>query len=230
MLGILAGMGPKSTAPFVRQVIHECQVQYGACEDLDFPHMLIYSLPTPVSLSRPLEVEPFCTTVEGGLKKLQENDVELIAMPCNTAHLFYDRLAAGLKVPLINMVDCAVKATPESAQKVALLATRFTTDARIYQDALDERGLGIVAGESWQSRVDGLLNSIRSSSRLDEAAGLWRALANDLYDSGADTALIACTDLNPVLDAEPGPMQVIDATQLLAAELIRRWKTSEGDV
>jgi hypothetical protein len=36
-IGILAGMGPRSTGPFVDRVVAECQLQYGARHDIDFP-------------------------------------------------------------------------------------------------------------------------------------------------------------------------------------------------
>lgn len=34
-------MGPRSTAPFIDLVITECQTQYGARDDIDFPRMMI---------------------------------------------------------------------------------------------------------------------------------------------------------------------------------------------
>ncbi len=46
-IGILAGMGPKSTAPFIDQVVTECQTRYGAGNDMDFPPMMIHSIPAP---------------------------------------------------------------------------------------------------------------------------------------------------------------------------------------
>ena len=46
VIGILAGMGPRSTAPFVDMLVDACQRQYGARYDIDFPPMLIYALPT----------------------------------------------------------------------------------------------------------------------------------------------------------------------------------------
>lgn len=54
MIGILAGMGPKSTGPFVDKVVDECQKIYGAIHDMDFPHMMIYSCPTPFYMNKPL--------------------------------------------------------------------------------------------------------------------------------------------------------------------------------
>ena len=54
MIGILAGMGPRSTAPFIDLVVNECQLQYGAKYDEEFPKMMIYSLPTPFFIDRPI--------------------------------------------------------------------------------------------------------------------------------------------------------------------------------
>jgi len=47
MIGILAGMGPKSTGPFIDQLVFQFQEIIGAKNDIDFPHIMIYSLPTP---------------------------------------------------------------------------------------------------------------------------------------------------------------------------------------
>ena len=37
LIGILAGMGPKSTGPFVDQVFFQYQTITGAKDDVDFP-------------------------------------------------------------------------------------------------------------------------------------------------------------------------------------------------
>lgn len=42
-LGILAGMGPRSTAPFIDMLVTDCQVVCGAKYDMDFPEMHIIS-------------------------------------------------------------------------------------------------------------------------------------------------------------------------------------------
>lgn len=55
MIGILAGMGPKSTSPFIDKVIDYCQKLYGASNDIDYPHMMIYSCPTAFYADRPID-------------------------------------------------------------------------------------------------------------------------------------------------------------------------------
>ena len=88
MIGILAGMGPKSTGPFVDTVVAECQTIYGAKHDIDFPHMMIYSCPTPFYMDRPIDHAAMKKAIIEGAQKLESTGVDFIAMPCNTAHLY----------------------------------------------------------------------------------------------------------------------------------------------
>ena len=91
-IGILAGMGPRSTAPFIDLVISECQKQYGASYDEDFPHMLIYSLPTPFYVDKPIDHKKMKETLCNGLRKLENCGVDFIAMPSNSPHAYFDDL------------------------------------------------------------------------------------------------------------------------------------------
>src|SRR5215472_3837887 len=124
-IGILAGMGPRSTAPFVDLVITECQKQYGAKDNQDFPHMMIYSLPTPIFVDRPVDHEEVAKAIETGLRRLEGTGVDFIAMPCNSAHAYYPRLAASIKVPLLNIINEACTNLQDFRQ-IAICATEIT--------------------------------------------------------------------------------------------------------
>ncbi|HEU5102993.1 MAG TPA: aspartate/glutamate racemase family protein [Roseiflexaceae bacterium] len=216
-------MGPRSTAPFVDLVLDECQRQYGARFDIDFPPMLIYSLPTPFYVDRPLDHIALEETILAGLRKLEASGVAFVAMPCNSAHIYFDRLAAGIHVPLLNMVDLALAALPAASDSVALLATRPTLESRLYQAAIERMGLRVLAGEAWQARVDALILAIKSSADRAAASALWRELIRDLEAAGADTLLLACTDLNAVSGAASARLTLVDATRCLAAAVVGRW-------
>ena len=38
-------------------------------------------------------------------KKLEAADADLIAIPCNTAHAFVERIQPHLRIPVLNMLD-----------------------------------------------------------------------------------------------------------------------------
>jgi aspartate racemase len=222
MIGILAGMGARSTAPFIDLVITECQRQYGATFDDEYPHMLIYSLPVPFRLDRPLD-DAMKVMIQGALVKLQSNDVEFIAMPCNTAHIYYDDLAAGLGVPLLNMIDETLGAIPESARRVTLFATPMTVAAGLYQRGIEQAGREIVMKESWQKRVDELIRAIKHSTDRLLPQRLWDDLVAEVAGDGTDTILLGCTDLNAIVPHVPEGVVLLDATECLAGATVARW-------
>ncbi len=231
-IGILAGMGPRSTAPFIDLVVTECQRQYGATNDVDFPPMMIYSLPTPFYVDRPIDHGAMRETICAGLRRLAATDVAFIAMPCNSAHVYYDHLARCVTVPLLNMVEIAVLAIPKrhsDGARIALLGTQSTVAAGLYQSAIIHSGHEYVTHEHVQQRVDRLIQTIKASSDPSPAMEQWSDLMDELEQEHVDATLIACTDLNVVSASYRGPMTLLDATHCLAAEAVRLWKEERDD-
>lgn len=222
-IGILAGMGPRSTAPFVDMVVTECQIQYGAKYDEEFPHMLIYSLPTPLRLDRPLDHDLLKGVIIDGLQKLARNDVSFIAMPCNLAHMYYEDLSAAIDVTLLNMIEETVNAIPADTRKAALIAARPTAAAGLYQRLGAIKSVDIGITEADQEQIDALITEAKSSSANDTSKKLLVDLVSALQNDGIDTLLMACTDLNVVTNTIKDEINVIDATESLAKAVVRNY-------
>ncbi|KAA2400036.1 amino acid racemase [Bacillus cereus] len=216
MIGILAGMGPKSTGPFVDTVVAECQTIYGAKHDIDFPYMMIYSCPTPFYMDRPIDHEAMKKAIIEGAQKLESTGASFIAMPCNTAHLYFEELQQSLSIPILNIVDETLKAIPETAKRVALLATEATVQSGIYQDGIAKRNIEYIHYEQWQESINQIITYIKSGE-VEEARELWSALVLQLKDE-VDTAIIACTDLNVVASED-----FVDSAQCLAKAVVRMY-------
>ncbi|KMQ07414.1 amino acid racemase [Bacillus cereus] len=216
MIGILAGMGPKSTGPFVDTVVAECQTIYGAKHDIDFPHMMIYSCPTPFYMDRPIDHEAMKKAIIEGAQKLESTGASFIAMPCNTAHLYFEELQDSLSIPILNIVDETLQAIPETAKRVALLATEATVQAGIYQDRIVKRNIEYIHHEKWQDMINQIITYIKSG-KVEEARELWNALVLQLREE-VDTAIIACTDLNVVASED-----FVDSSQCLAKAVVRMY-------
>lgn len=228
-VGILAGMGVHSTAPFLKTVLQECRTQYGAKYEPDYPRMVVYQWPIPLYPDRPVDHDRLRITIELGLQGLLRNDVAFVAMPCNTAHLYYDALAAACTVPLINMVESAVAALPANSQNVAILATRPTRDSGLYQRAISNVGLPAIATDGTQELIDGLLLRIERGGTADELHPAWRSVLDAAAADGADTVLVGCTDLNAAMGPEaPGAPRVIDGTRVLASRVVEVWRSLSG--
>lgn len=225
-IGILAGMGPRSTAPFVDSVVTECQAQYGAQLDEDFPPMMIYALPTPFYVDRPIDHARMQSVITGGLQRLEKAGADFIVMPCNSAHIYFDALRTAAKVPLLNMVDEALACLGDPQSRVALIGTRPTVEAGLYQRAVEQRGQRLVHDSHIQSRVDELIMTIKGARDMAEAQAMWDQLQLGIMAKGADTFLIACTDLQAIrLDTAA---TVVDATTCLATAAVREWLRLSG--
>lgn len=222
IIGILAGMGPKSTAPFVNLVVGECQKQYGAKNDIDFPHMIIYSLPTPFYIDRPINHKLMTRTVCLGLKKLEQTGVNFIAIPCNTIHAYFNELIKCVKIPILNIVDETLKRIPQKTKNVSLLATSQTIDSKIYQNGLDKSKFTLIYDNKIQNQVNKLIKEIKNNGKSKTVIGLWKKLVAYLVSKKIEAAIIACTDLNVVLEKNE-MITFVDSSESLAKAIVKKY-------
>ncbi len=68
-----------------------------------------------------------------GLRMLERAGAELIVIPCNTAHVWFDRLAASTDIELIHMADAVRRRMGPIEGRIALMATEGTVRAGFYQ-------------------------------------------------------------------------------------------------
>ncbi|MFX8616641.1 aspartate/glutamate racemase family protein, partial [Acinetobacter baumannii] len=69
-----------------------------------------------------------------GLKGLRDAGCDLAVIPCNTAHNWYDELAAGAGLPILHMADAACAGI--AAGCAGLIGTTGTLASGIYQRRL----------------------------------------------------------------------------------------------
>jgi aspartate racemase len=219
-IGILAGMGPRSTSPFIDLVINECQKQYNAKYDEDFPHIIIYSLPTPFFIDKPIDDNKMKKTLIEGLKKLQSFGVDYIAMPCNTAHAYFDVLKKSIKIPLLNMVDETLKNIKSNKNKITLFATPTTIESKVYQKEMNKLKLNFVFKDDWQKQINTIIKNVKSGN-TKKANLLWAKLLNLVEKEKVKTIIIACTELSNL--NKPKGFTFIDSSECLAKVTIREY-------
>ncbi|HRM86061.1 MAG TPA: amino acid racemase, partial [Gemmiger qucibialis] len=155
-------------------------------------------------------------------KKLQAAGCDYIVIPCNTAHYFYDRLAAALPVPVLNMPRLtAADAKAAGCHKLGILATDGTLLAETYQIACRDIGLEWAApGEQAQKGIMSIIyDEIKQGKRVDMQ--LFNAAVDDLHAQGCDMAVLGCTELSLVKrDEHLGPF-FIDSTEVLCKHAMR---------
>ena len=135
-------MGPLATAYFFERVIALSKAQ---C-DSDHIEVVLHSntrIPDRTQAILHGGESPVKEMVRSA-RLLQETGADLIVIPCVTAHYFIDEVAALVEVPILHMVKEAVywaRNLSPSLERIGILATSGTLATRLFQAALEERGL-----------------------------------------------------------------------------------------
>lgn len=221
VLGILGGLGPMATAYFYELVTAHTQ----AARDQDHIDMVISSKATTPDRTAFIlgqsKDDPF-TVMEEEAKRLVTFGAEVIAIPCNTAHYFYERLNGVIPVPVLNMVgDTVERVRQMGSAKVGILATDGTVRTETYQRVCAARGLPCaVPDEAGQQNV---MRVIYDDIKRGGAPNMERffAAADGLFKAGCDAVILGCTELSLLKKAGLLDNRYVDSMEVLADSAIR---------
>lgn len=225
-LGVLGGMGPLATIDFMRKVLDATP----ATRDQDHLPMIVCSLPQipdRTAAFRGTGESPLDALVDCG-RRLASAGADLIVMPCNTAHLWFDAVQAQLQRPMLHLVDAALHealalAGPQA--RLGLLATDATIASGLYINrhlpgAPAPTWLLPTAGEMLEQVMPGI--EAVKAGRLDAGRALLAEAGRALARRGADVLVLGCTEIPLVLDAAACGLAVVDATAALARQVVAR--------
>jgi aspartate racemase len=196
-LGVLGGMGPLAGAAFAMRLV----ALTPATRDQDHIPTLLHNDPripdrSDARMRGGPDPLPYMLA---GLRRLQAAGASLVAIPCNTAHLWYDQLAAAASVPVLHIVDAVVQDLRGMGIVrgcIGLMGTPATLALGLYQDRLRRHGYRcIVPDEDDIER--GCVAPIRAVKANQPAAALAPAAecARRLRARGADAVVLGCTEL-----------------------------------
>lgn len=196
-LGVLGGMGPLAGAAFALRVVQLTP----ADRDQDHIPMLLWNdprVPDRSSAKLGLGPDPF-EAMKRGILGLEAGGVDVIAIPCNTAHFWFDRLCASTPVRMLHIVDAVIddlRRMGMSSGKVGVLGTPATLAMGLYQAHLKASSFEcIVPTEDEILRYCVPAIAAVKSNRLPDAYAPAAAAIELLAARGADAVVLGCTEL-----------------------------------
>jgi aspartate racemase len=193
-LGVLGGMGPAATAEFLRVLA----ALVPAVRDQDHPRTVVLSDPgipdrTDALLSGD---ETPLAAIRNGLATLVGWGADLLAVPCNAAHVYVDRLRAELPVPLVHIVTATLAAARVASPDGAwLTATTGTVTSGIYQRYARAAGYRLVVPPDGLQRRTHTAAMLVKANRVAEAADMFAGVVRELRAEHGIPVLTACTEL-----------------------------------
>ena len=221
IIGIIGGMGPLATADLFEKIILHTRA---SC-DQDHLRVLIDSntnIPdrTAAILHGGADPVPELTASAQGLER---QGAEVLVMPCNTAHHFYDAVQDAVSVPVLHMIRLTAQALGERGVQVAgLLATDGTVQTGIYQRCFEGSGIRLLTPEEPGQRalMDMIYRGVKAGRR-DYDAGEARQAMEELLRRGAETLILGCTELPLAVTLYGIDLPITDPTLELALGAIR---------
>lgn len=219
-LGVIGGLGPIATSHFMELVIRMTDAQ----ADQQHLDMIIYHTPSIpdrssyiLNPSLPSPLEPMINLG----KRLSQQGVGCIAVPCVTAHYFHDRLSDEIVAPIIHAAEeTAIHLEQAGIRKVGIMATDGTVSSGIFQQQLERRGITrVIPSEERQKDVMHLIfECIKANKPADMER--FHLVAEELREHGAEVIILGCTELSLIKrDHEIGP-GFLDALEVLAQQSV----------
>ncbi|AXP02390.1 amino acid racemase [Pseudomonas fluorescens] len=230
-LGIVGGVGPAATVDFMAKVVANTP----AGKDQDHIKMVVEQNPQIPDRTANLlrdETDP-TMAMYATCKRLESAGANTIAIPCNTAHAFVERIQPHLRVPIVNMLTETVEWIVHkygSGKAIGLLATSGTVQSQVYHQAARHAGLQVLTpGVDYQAMVMDAIYGPRGI-KAGFTQGLCREqlllAAEHLCELGAGVLILGCTELPLVLehceafDINGHTVALVDPTMILALKCV----------
>lgn len=225
LVGVIGGVGPMATAYYMQRVVDmtEADCDQGHINMIVYNHCTIPDRTAYIIGKSSENPVPF---MQEDAKKLEASGCQFIAIPCNTAHFFYEEIQEAVSIPVINIVSETIRYAAlliKDLTKVGILATDGTIQTGTYQKYAEEAGLSWVIPDKKEQEL--VMHIIYGCIKAGKPVALhdFELVCNHLREKGAQCLLLACTELSVLKrDLHIKDEDVLDSIDVLANETVRR--------
>lgn len=225
IVGIIGGMGPEATVDLMQRII----ALTPALDDMDHIRCIVDNNPkVPSRIKAIIEgkgEDPGPCMADMG-RRLESWGAHFLVIACNTAHYYYDAVQDAVNIPVINMIDLVsdhVTSHFPEQDSVGMLASPAVAMTKLYTRRFNKLGISeIWPDPEYQERLLGVIKSVKKGDTGPEIQDEYHRVCENLLQKGAQTAIVACTELS-FLGGDL-PIKAVDAAQVLAAKIVQTAK------
>ena len=220
-LGIIGGMGPAATLDLFNKILKATPAK----RDQDHVHIIIDNFPqipdrTAFLLGKGENPLPY---ILKSVRTLEKAGVDVLCMPCNTAHYFVEDIRKATPLPFISIIESTlneIRSRFKNSKNIGLLATDGTIIGRVYHDIFEVAGEKIITPlEEEQHEVMKIVYSIKAG-KMEENVQTFEEIIEHMKFLGSELVILGCTELPILLKYFEPSLPVIDATSCLAKEIV----------
>lgn len=217
-IGLVGGAGPLAGAFLFKRILELAGREYGCCRDADFPEILLISFPFAEMLSGEVDARKVRDQLRSCLSRLRKNGAAVLAIACNTLHLFLDEteIQSGDLISLPQVVADEARFDEEPLVFCTATSAQFGLHRRffscVYPDQQTQREVDCL--------IDQILRGMKPTQKLEAL----------LQKQSAGVVLLGCTEFSLVKEglSLPCGKRIVDPLEILAEKLLEESFAQKG--
>ncbi|MEL7689295.1 aspartate/glutamate racemase family protein [Citromicrobium bathyomarinum] len=227
--GLIGGMSWVSTAMYYKWINKGVAARAGAMvsaplliESLNFAELS--GLTSEDEWDRAAEI------LADSAKRLEAAGAEALAIAANSMHRVYDQVADAVDVPVLHIADAVgEKMKAEGAVNAALIGTRNVMTESFYRKKLVSHGIDLLPPD--MTHVDRtneiIYDELMYGKASRNAERFFRTMITNLEQDGAKAIVLACTELDMVIDVDANVLPIFDSARIHSQAVVD-WIMGEG--
>jgi aspartate racemase len=178
-------------------------------ESLDFCQL--YALREDKEWARASEI------LSESARRLEGAGAEALIIGANSMHKLYDDIAAAIDIPILHIADHVGKALKLAGHKsAALLGTRNVMTESFYRKRLVAHGIDLLPPnmDNVETLDRIIYDELMVGKVTRDAQRAMKTMITNKAQDGADSIVLACTELDLVVDVDANVLPVFDSTRI----------------
>ncbi|QUL36445.1 aspartate/glutamate racemase family protein [Erythrobacter sp. JK5] len=215
-LGLIGGMSWVSTGMYydrINRIVQKRAAPMASApmliESLDFCQL--YAIREDRDWKRASEV--LCDSA----RRLEGAGAEGLIIGANSMHKLYDDVAAAVDIPILHIADYVGKALKEAGHKsAALIGTRNVMTESFYRQRLVAHGIDLLPPnmDNVETLDRIIYDELMVGKVTRDAERAMKTIITNKSQEGAEAVVIACTELELVVDVDANVLPVFDSTRI----------------
>lgn len=217
-IGLIGGMSWVSTRTYYEDINQLVQARTSKTasaplliESLDFTNL--------VRLSSPEQWAYAAEVLTDSARRLEQAGATALLIGANSMHKVFDQVAATVSIPVIHIAD-AVGAKMQAAgvTNATLIGTRNVVMESFYRKRLVAHGVSLLPPVIDEvEAMDAIIyEELMLGKATRSAERTFKTMLTNMGQRGAQAAVLACTELDMVIDVDANVLPIFDGTRIHA--------------
>lgn len=218
-LGLIGGLSWTSTARYyhlINEAVHRAKGgQHSApllIESLDF-----------ADVGRSTSEEEWAraaAVLTDSARRLEQAGAQALLICANSPHRVYDQVQAAIAIPILHIAEAVGRQmAADGIERAALIGTRNVMTEKFYRQRLVAHGVSLLPADlDLADRIDRIVYEELTVGKISrDSERYMKSELTDIAKEDVQAAVLACTELELIVDVKANVLPIYDGTSIHAA-------------